>query len=691
MTVTVEEGNDPIDSQSLTIQKNDKGSVLFSGLPVGNFNVVVRTNDYVETRMLTIYERNETVHSVFVIPVGKTATIVDIKTDDTPPAAVEGLNEILTEKEKNEAASGKADVEVKLEVEKKEETSAEGATDMKNLAKQEHSGFTFATILDMLLWKTVKALNNYGEVLTENRLNIGLSNRQVVEIAVPLSNEISNYDLWMYRYHGGVAQKMEKLTERPKTGTYSDGTFFIGEGYAFVYGSGFSTYAIGYDSGNPGGDPEPGGGGGGGGIKPSPSPKPTSNPGPSGGVTPSDTDPTGNPSPLPTATPTPTPVPTTAPALAANIIPIKNGVEGFGSVEIYSLTSKDNTELSGTVFALYNEAGEEVGRGTTIDGYLRFINVGKGTYTYKELSVPEGYRILGKEGKVVITDTKKEAVIYVLHASDEKAEEPEKPQETTSTTIEDILNILTDAERKIIKDLMSQYGISEMDAIRFYMSTRMYGITEDCMKVTDVITSRTTDKDIEGSEFGKLRALSKKSTKKSITLKWSKTSFADGYMVFGGRCNVKGKKFKQKVLATITNPKTLSYKVKKLKKGTYHKFIVIAYKNLGSGMVTTAVSKVVHMATKGGKFTNAKKIKLSSKKNIKLKEKRVKKTKAVIIPFKKKKKLPKHRPLSYESSDKSIATVTWNGRIVGVSKGTCKVYVYAQNGVYKVIKVKVTA
>ena len=97
------------------------------------------------------------------------------------------------------------------------------------------------------------------------------------------------------------------------------------------------------------------------------------------------------------------------------------------------------------------------------------------------------------------------------------------------------------------------------------------------------------------------------------------------------------------------------------------------------------------MATKGGKFTNPKKIKLKSKKSIKIREKRLKKTKARVIPMKKRKKLPAHRALSYESSDKSIATVTWNGRIVGVSKGTCKVFVYAQNGIYKVIKVKVTA
>lgn len=42
-----------------------------------------------------------------------------------------------------------------------------------------------------------------------------------------------------------------------------------------------------------------------------------------------------------------------------------------------------------------------------------------------------------------------------------------------------------------------------------------------------------------------------------------------------------------------------------------------------------------------------------------------------------------------ESSDKSIATVNQKGKITALAKGSCYVYAYAQNGVYKKIKVKV--
>ena len=48
-----------------------------------------------------------------------------------------------------------------------------------------------------------------------------------------------------------------------------------------------------------------------------------------------------------------------------------------------------------------------------------------------------------------------------------------------------------------------------------------------------------------------------------------------------------------------------------------------------------------------------------------------------------------HYPIRYESSDKNVATVTETGVIQAKGKGSCKIYVYAQNGVYKTIKVTV--
>ena len=68
------------------------------------------------------------------------------------------------------------------------------------------------------------------------------------------------------------------------------------------------------------------------------------------------------------------------------------------------------------------------------------------------------------------------------------------------------------------------------------------------------------------------------------------------------------------------------------------------------------------------------------------------KIKADVKLIKKNRKLmPKFHSLKlrYMSTDKKVATVTSKGKIKGVNKGTCYVYVYAHNGVSKKVKVTV--
>ena len=51
--------------------------------------------------------------------------------------------------------------------------------------------------------------------------------------------------------------------------------------------------------------------------------------------------------------------------------------------------------------------------------------------------------------------------------------------------------------------------------------------------------------------------------------------------------------------------------------------------------------------------------------------------------------IKQHRKIKFESSDKAIATVNAKGKITGKKKGKATVYAYAQNGIYKAIKVTV--
>ena len=53
------------------------------------------------------------------------------------------------------------------------------------------------------------------------------------------------------------------------------------------------------------------------------------------------------------------------------------------------------------------------------------------------------------------------------------------------------------------------------------------------------------------------------------------------------------------------------------------------------------------------------------------------------------KKISTHRKIKYESSNTAVAKVSSSGKVTAVGSGTCYIYAYAQNGVYKRLKVTV--
>ncbi|MCD8329574.1 MAG: Ig-like domain-containing protein, partial [Lachnospiraceae bacterium] len=97
-------------------------------------------------------------------------------------------------------------------------------------------------------------------------------------------------------------------------------------------------------------------------------------------------------------------------------------------------------------------------------------------------------------------------------------------------------------------------------------------------------------------------------------------------------------------------------------------------------------------ATKGGKYTNVTKVKITNVTDSKLSLK-VGKTKTLKVKTtlaEKNKILRKHMDvLTYTSTDTSIATVSSNGKIKAKKKGTCYIYVRAASGYYAKVKVTV--
>jgi C1A family cysteine protease len=202
--------------------------------------------------------------------------------------------------------------------------------------------------------------------------------------------------------------------------------------------------------------------------------------------------------------------------------------------------------------------------------------------------------------------------------------------------------------------------------------------------VTGKIASIKKDGDLPGSTFRKLRLCSKKQSKKAIRLNWAGVKEAKGYIIYGNRC---GTKNKMKKLATVpASQKTWVYK--KLRKGTYYKFLILAYRETEGIRKVIASSKTIHVATNGGKHGNYKSVKVG-KARITLKKNGKAKIKARPIPVSRKRKPKVHKKVVYETSNSKVASVSRAGVVKGLAKGTCYIYAYAQNGIYKKIKVKV--
>ncbi len=183
------------------------------------------------------------------------------------------------------------------------------------------------------------------------------------------------------------------------------------------------------------------------------------------------------------------------------------------------------------------------------------------------------------------------------------------------------------------------------------------------------------------NDFGHLQ-LKAKAGKTSITLSYRRMVEVDGYMIYGGKCGQD-----MKILADIPS-KITSYTFKGLKQGTYYKYQVKAYKIIDGEQIIIMTSKVAHSITESKNYANPTKV-LTSTASEKLEVGgSTTVTGQVVMP--KDKKLKEHTAaIRYESSNKDIASINSKGRIVAKAKGSCYVYAYAQNGMYKRIKVTV--
>ena len=178
-------------------------------------------------------------------------------------------------------------------------------------------------------------------------------------------------------------------------------------------------------------------------------------------------------------------------------------------------------------------------------------------------------------------------------------------------------------------------------------------------------------------------------------IKINRIKNADGYDIFFARCNHSHKKIVCKKVKNIKGNNIFTWKKSGLKKGISYKSYVKAYVYKDGKKKYVYKSPIMHAYTGNGnkKYTNAKSVSLKNVKKGKLTLKKGKtfNLKGKAVRASKKLKVKKHVGIRYESSNPKVATVSKTGVIKGLMKGkTCYVYVYAQDGVYKRIKVKVS-
>ena len=173
------------------------------------------------------------------------------------------------------------------------------------------------------------------------------------------------------------------------------------------------------------------------------------------------------------------------------------------------------------------------------------------------------------------------------------------------------------------------------------------------------------------------------SKEKSVTLRWNTVKDADGYMIYGAEC---GDNSKYRLLRTVRG-NVNSWTHTGLKKATYYRYSVVAYRNINKKKVTIAQTYSMHIATTGKKHAYARNLQVNRTNVVLNRGKRTALRAKVIYSSG---KIQNHiAAVRFSSSNSSVATVNSRGIISARNKGTCIIYCYAPNGVRKNVRVTV--
>ena len=227
--VTLERGN-TVQAGAGPLQS--PGQFKFEGLPDGFYNLVANNGYYRVTQIVEIKSGNSV--AGIQMSIGKTQSIIEIATEDTPEVVAGGLNELFhselyTQADADVVRDG-GTVEFKLRVENKPRN--EVAQDAERIAQEMAPGGQVGMYLDLQVLKTVK--NAVGVTAGDHETPVPDLKGKKLTIVIPLPEEIRNRaPYFVYKVHGGTVSAVDNTyQEEHQTLT--------------IRADEFSTYAIAY-------------------------------------------------------------------------------------------------------------------------------------------------------------------------------------------------------------------------------------------------------------------------------------------------------------------------------------------------------------------------------------------------------------------------------------------------------------
>ena len=292
--------------------------------------------------------------------------------------------------------------------------------------------------------------------------------------------------------------------------------------------------------------------------------------------------------------------------------------------------------------------------------------------------------VLPADGEVQVLDAAETENAQAADTQKEQAADTQKEQ-TTDTQKEQS----TDAQKEQAEDTQKEQA-EDVQKEQAAVTVNL----QELLAENETLPRAITEEDVvflpkaeqgEKVNFHTLRLQVTRYDDTTHCLNWKAAKDADGYEVYGARCNTKKKSYKA-VQITAMGPDITMWVCKDLKPNTYYKYIVRAYKMVDGKKVYIARSEYAHLATGGGTYGVIGALLVHPQ------EVSLKKNEAFQIKTFKTSGMDKtreHAALRFESTKASVAAVDEKGVITAKKAGSCTIYVFTQNGLYEKVKVTV--